>query len=481
MSGTAWIALMPLIIVGGASVVVMLALTIRRSYAWTVWLTLSGLAAAFASLWPAASVTPRHVTLLLVVDRYAIFYMGLILAACFAVVLISYGYFKKQRGQREELYILMLLATLGSQVLVTSTHFVSLFLGLEILSVSLYALIAYQHTKPRSLEAGIKYLVLAASSAAFLLFGMALIYAALGTMQFGEIATRLASQASLPLGIFLPGTALLITGIGFKLGVVPFHLWTPDVYEGASAPVTAFIATVSKGSMFALLLRYFYGSSFVHVRALYVVFAIMAIASMFAGNLLALMQNNVKRILAYSSIAHLGYLLVAFLAGGHLAVEAVTFYLVAYFITTLGAFGVVAVLSDREGEAELINDYRGLFWRRPLLAGIFTIVLLSLAGIPVTAGFLAKFFIIAAGASASSWALILILVVTSVMGLFYYLRIVVMLYADLPNGAERTETPVLYLPLSGTFTVTALAILLVWFGIYPTQLLELIRTFTAKL
>jgi NADH:ubiquinone oxidoreductase subunit 2 (subunit N) len=183
---------MPLIIVGGASVVVMLALTIRRSYALTVWLTLSGLAAAFASLWPAASVTPRHVTLLLVVDRYAIFYMGLILAACFAVVLISYGYFEKQPGQREELYILMLLATLGSQVLVTSTQFVSLFLGLEILSVSLYALIAYQHTKRRPLEAGIKYLVLAASSAAFLLFGMALIYAALGTMQFGEIATHLA-------------------------------------------------------------------------------------------------------------------------------------------------------------------------------------------------------------------------------------------------------------------------------------------------
>jgi len=479
--GTAWIALMPLITVGGASVVVMLALTIRRSYELTVWLTLSGLAAAFASLWSAASVTPSHVTLLLVVDRYAIFYMGLILAACFAVVLISYSYFEKQPGQREELYILMLLATLGSQVLVTSTHFVSFFLGLEILSVSLYALIAYQRTKTRPLEAGIKYLVLAASSAAFLLFGMALIYAALGTMQFGEIAAHLASQANLPLGIFLPGTALLITGIGFKLGVVPFHLWTPDVYEGASAPVTAYIATVSKGSMFALLLRYFYGTGFAHDRVLYIVFAIIAVASMFAGNLFALMQNNVKRILAYSSIAHLGYLLVAFLAGGSLAVEAVTFYLVAYFITMLGVFGVVAVLSDRDGEAELINDYRGLFWRRPLLAGIFTIMLLSLAGIPVTAGFLAKFFIIAAGASASSWALILILVVTSVMGLFYYLRIVVMLYADLPNGAERTETPVLYLPLSGTFTVTALAILLVWFGIYPTQLLELIRTFTAKL
>ncbi|MGH7781421.1 MAG: NADH-quinone oxidoreductase subunit N [Candidatus Binataceae bacterium] len=481
MSGTDWIALLPVIIVGATSIVVMLALSIRRSYAVTVWLTLIGLAAAFASLWPAGSVAPRQVTLLLVVDRYAIFYMGLIIAACFAVVLISYGYFEKQPGQREELYILLLLATLGAQVLVTSTDFVSFFLGLEILSVSLYALIAYQRTKSRPLEAGIKYLILAASSAAFLLFGMALIYAVLGTMQFSEIAARLASQANPSLGILLPATVLLITGIGFKLGVVPFHLWTPDVYEGASAPVTAYIATVSKGSMFAILLRYFYGFSFAHDRALYIVFAIIAIASMFTGNLLALRQNNVKRVLAYSSIAHLGYLLVAFLAGGRLAAEAVTFYLVAYFITMLGAFAVVAVLSDSGGEAELINDYRGLFWRRPVLAGIFTIMLLSLAGIPLTAGFLAKFFILAAGASGSIWGLILILVITSVIGLFYYLRIVVAMYADLPQASESEPTPSLSLPLTSGFALAVLAILLVWFGVYPTQLMELIRIAVANL
>lgn len=478
MSSADWIALLPLILTAGSSVLVMVMIAIHRSHLLTLLLTLIGLAASFASLWAAAGEAPRQATSLLLVDRYAIFYIGMILAASFAVALFSYGYFQKCEGQHEELYILLLLATLGSEVLVASTHFVSFFLGLEILSVALYALTAYLHARKLSLEAGIKYLVLAASSAAFLLFGMALIYAELGTMSFAQIAARFSAQPGPSLTVLLPGAVLLITGIGFKLGVVPFHLWTPDVYEGAPAPVTAFVATVSKGSMFALLIRYFYGSGWHRIAQVYAVFAIIAIASMLVGNLLALLQNNVKRILAYSSIAHLGYLLVAFLAGGVFAIQAVTFYLVAYFITTLGAFGVVAVLSDGTREADRLEDYRGLFWRRPALAGIFTLMLLSLAGIPLTAGFLGKFYVIAAGASSSSWALILILVVSSVIGLFYYLRIVVALFSDLPETAGKPQASPFPLPLLGGYTLVVLAILLVWFGVYPSQLLNLIRAAT---
>jgi NADH-quinone oxidoreductase subunit N len=471
-----WIALLPLILVAVSSVLVMVMIAIHRSHLLTLLLTLIGLGGAFASLWAATGEAPRQVTSLLLVDPYTIFYTGMILAASFAVALLSYGYFEKCEGQHEELYILLLLATLGSEVLVASTHFVSFFLGLEILSVSLYALTAYLHTRKLSLEAGIKYLVLAASSAAFLLFGMALIYAELGSMSFAQIAARLSAQPSPSLTVLLPSTVLLITGIGFKLGVVPFHLWTPDVYEGAPAPVTTFVATVSKGSMFALLIRFFYGSGWHRTPEIYLVFAIIAIASMLAGNLLALLQNNVKRILAYSSIAHLGYLLVAFLAGGVLAIQAVTFYLVAYFITTLGAFGVVALLSNGTREADQLEDYRGLFWRRPVIAAIFTLLLLSLAGIPLTVGFLGKFYVIAAGASSSSWALIIILVVTSVIGLFYYLRIVVAVFSDLPQAAEKMQPPILPLPLLGSCVLVVLTILLVWFGVYPLQLLNLIRT-----
>src|SRR6185312_4562706 len=385
MSGADWIALLPVIITGATAVVAMVLIAVHRSHGLTLGVTLLGLVLAVLSLWPAASVAPLQVTPLLVVDDFAVFYLGLIIVACVAVALLCHGYFAKCEGRPEELYVLLLLATLGSEILVTSTHFVSFFLGLEILSVALYALTAYLHTRALPLEAGIKYLVLAASSAAFLLFGMALVYAEMGTMQFREIADRLALGTGLHGAMLIAGAALLITGIGFKLGVVPFHLWTPDVYEGAPAPVTAFVA----------------------------------IASMLVGNLLALRQRNVKRILAYSSIAHFGYLLVAFLAAGVFAVQAVTFYLVAYFITTLGAFGVIAMLSDGEREADDVDDYRGLFWRRPVIGTVFTLMILSLAGIPITAGFLGKFFIIAAGASASVWALIIILAVTSVIGLFY--------------------------------------------------------------
>jgi NADH-quinone oxidoreductase subunit N len=326
----------------------------------------------------------------------------------------------------------------------------------------------------RPLEAGIKYLVLAAGSAAFLLFGMALVYTDLGTMEFARMAQLLPGIRSDTL--LVSGMALIITGIGFKLAVVPFHLWTPDVYEGAPAPVTAFIATVSKGAMFALLLRYFYSAGGIADRHIVLVFTIIAIASMIAGNLLALLQDNVKRILAYSSIAHMGYLLVAFLVGGEFAVEAVTFYLVAYFVTTLGAFGVITVMSSSEDEPEQMEDYRGLFWRQPALAGVFTVMLLSLAGIPVTAGFIGKFYIVAAGASSARWALIIILVVSSVIGLFYYLRLVATMYAP-PDSESTTVVPARSI---GGAVLAALTCLLLWLGIYPNPVLRVIENVFPK-
>jgi NADH-quinone oxidoreductase subunit N len=477
MTGADFIALLPLLIVAGTAVLAMALVAIRRSHAATVVVTLAGLAAALASLWPAASVSPRHVTPLLIVDAYALFYTGLILAASIGVVLLSYGYFRKYSLHREELYILLLVATLGSAVLVAAGHFASFFLGLELLSVALYGMISYPHLRPLPLEAGLKYLVLAAVSTAFLLFGMALIYAAAGTMEFGRMAAIFRNGSAAAPGLILPGLALMITGFGFKLAVVPFHLWTPDVYEGAPAPVTAYIATVSKGAMFALLLRYFNGSAAHANGPVFTVFSIIAIASMLAGNIMGLLQNNVKRILAYSSIAHLGYLLVAFQAAGNLGAAAVTFYLVAYFVTTLGAFGIVTILSDGDRDADSLEDYRGLFWRRPAVAAVFTIMLLSLAGIPVTAGFFGKFYIVAAGAAAASWALVVILVVASSIGLFYYLRIVVAMYGTSREGSVAAPS----LPAAGAVALTILSGLLLWFGTFPNVLLNAIHEALAGL
>jgi NADH-quinone oxidoreductase subunit N len=229
--------------------------------------------------------------------------------------------------------------------------------------------------------------------------------------------------------------------------------------------------------MVALLLRYFYLSGALHYRAVFVVIAIIAVASMCAGNLLALQQINVKRILAYSSIAHFGYILVAFLAAGIMAIEAVTFYITAYTVSILAAFGVVAILSARERDADDLEEYRGLFWRRPVMAAVFTAALLSLAGIPATMGFLGKFYVLAAGANAAAWPLIIILVVTSVAGLFYYLRIVVALYSAPP---EPAPVPIPS-PTGASILVVALTILLIWFGVYPAPLLNLIRATRAEL
>jgi len=464
------IALLPLILLAGTASAVMLAIAFKRNHALAAAMTLAGLAAAFLSLFGASPLAPRQVTSLLLVDRYALFYMGLIIISAAAVALLSYEYLEKHDGEREELYLLMLLATLGCAVLVASSHFVSFLLALEILSISLYAMVAYMKDQKRALEAGIKYLILASASAAFLLFGAALIYADTGTMSFSRLG------ANAPGTLLLSGIVLTITGIGFKLAVVPFHLWTPDVYEGASAPVGAFVATTSKGAMVALLLRYFSFSGTLEYRPVFLVFSVIAIASMCAGNFLALRQRNVKRILAYSSIAHFGYILVAVLAGRTMATQAVSFYLVAYFVTILVSFGCVAVLSNSERDADDLEDYRGLFWRHPVIAGVFTAALLSLAGIPATMGFLGKFYVLAAGASAAAWALILILVLTSVAGLFYYLRIVVALYSAPPEPAPvQTVSP------RGAFVVVVLAVLLIYFGVYPSPLLNLIRTTMAGL
>lgn len=478
MTLTDLFTLLPLIALAAAAVGVMLVITFYRNHLITLILALAGLAWAFAMLPVVSSTLPRQITPLLILDDYALFYMGLLFAASFVVAILSYGYLKKHESRPEEFYVLLLLATLGAAVLVASNHFASFFLGLEILSVSLYSLIAYMRVRSDGIEASIKYLVLAGVSSAFLLFGMALIYADMGTLAFGNLAQPPATGGPAPNTLLLTGLAMTVIGIGFKLAIVPFHLWTPDVYQGAPAPVTAFVATVSKGAMVALLLRYFTAVDIHVYGSLMLVFTFIAIASMLAGNLLALRQSNVKRILAYSSIAHLGYLLVAFLAGGPTAVTAVTFYLVAYFVTTLSAFGIVTVLSSQGRDADALPDYRGLFWHRPWLAGVFTATLLSLAGIPLTAGFIGKFYIVAAGVGSTQWLLVATLVLSSAIGLFYYLRIVVAM--STPPFPEEASTAVSSaLPVVGSWTLAALALILVWLGVYPAPLIRLIQALVA--
>ncbi len=463
-------ALSPFIILATTAIVVMLAIAFHRNHKLTVILTLSGFVLSAASLSCVSSLVPRMVTPLLIIDHYALFYIGLILAAGFSVAALAYSYLEVHVGHKEEFYLLVIIATIGCFVLAAANHFASFFFGIELLSVSLYALAAYLRHSDRGIEAGIKYLILAAVSSAFILFGMALVYAETGSMAFGSISVFAAGAGSHGL-IFPAGIGMILVGLGFKLAVVPFHMWTPDVYEGAPAPVTAFIATASKGAVFALVLRYFTMIDILSHPYLFLIFTVIAVASMFAGNLLALFQANVKRVLAYSSISHLGYLLVTVLASGPLAMTAAAFYLTAYFITTLGAFGVVTMISGQERDADRMDDYQGLAWRRPWLAGVFTIMLFSLAGVPLTAGFVGKFYIVAAGAGSALWMMVIIMIVNSVIGLFYYLRIIVVMF----SASEKEGAIPVRHSRSGSAVLAALSILLIWLGVDPGPMIDIIR------
>ncbi len=477
MSKTDFLSIIPLFILTSSAILIMFSISIKRNHKLIYIITAASLIGDFIYLVMYNARVQWILEPLFIFDGFGVFNMGLILLTAVAVTMISYAYFEQREERKEEYYILLILATLGACTLVISKHFVSFFLGLEILSVSLYSMIAYLRTRPRSDEAGIKYLIMAAFSSAFLLFGMALVYATTGSMEFTVIADHLSKLPAMPL-ILIAGFGLMIVGIGFKLSIVPFHMWAADVYEGAPAPVTAFIATISKGGMIALLVRFFIAIDGYRYESLIIIFTVIAIASMFVGNLLALRQRNVKRILAYSSIAHMGYIIVAFLAGGGIGVEAVVFYLVAYFITTVGAFGIVAMLSDKDHDAELMDDYHGLLWRRPWTAAAFAAMLLSLAGIPLTAGFVGKFYVVAAGVSTSLWLLVIMLAINSAIGLYYYIKIIAIMFESHELKAEDTQTrlqPTAYI-VSGV-TLSALVGLLLWVGIYPEWIMDVIRKY----
>lgn len=469
--------LAPFLVLTVTLVVMILLVAWSRRHRPVAFTAAAGAGAALLSLPVAGRVADRTVALLLIIDGYSLFYMGLVLVAQLSVVAMLYPYLSQRpsgEDHPEECYLLLTTATIGACVLVAAAHVASLFLGLELVGLSLYALLGYLRARRQALEAAVKYLVLSASASAFLLFGLALVYAETGTLEFARIGMAVRLQEQSPL-LFLGGSALVLVGIGFKLGIAPFHLWVPDVYQGAPAPITAFIATASKAAVLALLLRLAAMTTLAEQPVFRSLLAGIAILSMLIGNLLALQQRDVKRLLAYSSIAHLGYALVAFLADGDRAAEAVTIYLTAYTVTALGAFAVVTMLSDRDREGSEFTRYEGLFWHRPWLSGAMFVMLLSLAGIPMTVGFLAKFYAVTAGVEAERWGLLLALAAGSVMGLYYYLRIVAAMVGAGPDLAARPlEQPSLPLWTIGS-VLAALTAFAIWAGLYPGPLIELVR------
>ena len=375
----------------------------------------------------------------------------------------------------------MLLAATGGIVLVSAQHLAGLFIGLELLSVPVYGLVAYAFFNKRSLEAGIKYMVLSAAGSAFLLFGMALLYAEAGSLSFSGIGHALAATGA-PSAIAQLGLGMMLVGLAFKLSLVPFHLWTPDVYEGAPAPVAAFLATASKVAVFAVMVRLFQITPSATTGVMSDVLTVIAIASILFGNLLALTQNNLKRLLGYSSIAHFGYLLIALVASKGMAMEAIGVYLITYVLTSLGAFGVITLMSSpyKGRDADALYEYRGLFWRRPYLTAVMTVMMLSLAGIPLTAGFIGKFYIIATGVEAHQWWLVGSLILGSAIGVFYYLRVMVTLYLVEPK-LHRHDAPLNWEQKAGGVMLLAVSVLVFFLGVYPQPMLQLVQQATLGL
>ena len=466
-------ALLPLLVLSGGIVVLLVVAAWLRSGAVAFVGALVVLGATIAVLPLALAAGVQDIDGLLDIDGYALFFQGLFAVAAVATAVLSYRYLKPRAAHAQEFYILLLVATLGAAVTAATDHFAGFLLGIEVLSISLYAMIAYPQEGRGPLEAAAKYLVLSGAGTSTMLFGMALIYLVTGTLDFAPAAEMGSTGQRLLLAV---GQAMLLIGVFFKLSLVPFHMWTPDVYQGAPAPVTGFVATVSKAAVFAVLMRYALDVGVLDGDAdvLRNVIVVVAVLSMIAGNLLALLQINIKRLLAYSSIAHMGYLLIAVVVAAtpqvrSFGVETALVYLAGYVVMTLAAFGVVTVLSDADEDAEELTAYDGLFWRRPVLAAVLAAAALSLAGIPLTVGFIAKFYLVAAGVDGAAWTLVWALIVGSAIGIYYYLRIVFAM-TKRPD-AETQPQPIAW---EGVLAVVVLGIAIVVLGVFPAPVVDFV-------
>ena len=365
------------------------------------------------------------------VDNFSLFFNIIFLVSTILVTLISMSYLDKGDRKQGPYYLLILLATLGMMLMAAGNELIIVFLGLELMSLSLYVLAGYFRESPASSEAGMKYLLLGAFASAFFLYGIALIYGGAGTTSVPKIAQAITVDDKSPL--LLGGMFLLVVGFGFKVAIVPFHQWAPDVYEGAPTTIAAFISAGPKAAGFAAFLRIFM-EALPNLQGEWSgVLILLAMLTMTVGNVIAIAQTNIKRMLAYSSIAHAGYVLIGLAAANDEGISSAMLYLLVYCVMNIGAFGAVILAKTADGESLMISNYAGLGFRKPLLAMFMTVMLLSLAGFPPTAGFVGKFYIFKSAVGAGHIWLVIIGAVNTAVSAFYYLRVVVTMYMCEPE------------------------------------------------
>jgi NADH-quinone oxidoreductase subunit N len=439
-------------------------------------LSLFGLAAALASVLSLMRVPVLMTTGgTVVADPFSLLLQAVLIGIAAVVVLLSPGYLRAIGTDRGEYYTLVLFSLVGMMGLVASVELISIFVALEIMSVALYALAGLHRARIESQESAIKYFITGSFSSAFFLYGVALLYGAGGTTELALLSERLKEPT--PDMALLPvlGVGLLLVGFAFKVAAVPFHAWAPDVYEGAPTTVTAFMAAGVKVAAFGALLRVFGlglpadGTLELRWRS---AVAVLALVTMVLGNLGALAQRSVKRMLAFSSIAHAGYVMAALVAADYVAGEAVVFYLVAYAAVNLGGFGAMAALARDGREPARLEDFNGLAERRPALAAAVTVFLVSLTGIPVSAGFVGKFYLFKAAVDSGYAVLAIVGVLTSVISAYYYLRVVVAMYMYEPASEDDPWAPI---GVGAAIALGAMALVVLGLGVYPGPLLALAK------
>jgi NADH-quinone oxidoreductase subunit N len=401
-------------------------------------------------------------------DNFGLFVTVVLIVVGILTIMFSSHVVRRDELPGGEYYALLLFSIVGMIMMATATDLLVIFVALEILSLAVYVLTGIRRDNPRGTEAAFKYFLLGAFSSAFFLYGIAFTYGLTGSTRLDRVGAYLAAQSMIGSPLILVALGLLLVGFAFKISAVPFHMWTPDAYEGAPAVVTGFMSTGVKAAAFAAFARVFL-SSFEPFSADWtpVVWALAA-ATMILGSVVGVAQTNLKRMLAYSSIAHGGYLLVGLVAANQVGKAAILFYLLAYAVTNLAAFGVIALLGSRERPNDELRDYAGLWHTQPALAALMTVCLLSLGGLPPTAGFIGKWYIFSAAVSAGYYGLAIIGVLTSVVSVFFYIRVVVLMYM---SEGEPASTP----KVTGLgMAALALSIVaIVYLGILPTAVLDL--------
>jgi NADH-quinone oxidoreductase subunit N len=465
------IGFLPALLVGTFAVVVLMvdlfAPAGQRTNAGLITLIGIGL-----GLWAAVRLWGTDATLfggMIVIDAPSLWFQSIFLVVTFITVLMSIQYAAEEGLEQGEYYALLLFALLGAMLMAAGGDLLIIFLGLEIMSLAQYVLAGMRHNVLKSSESALKYFLLGAFATGFLLYGMSLVYGATGTTNLTAITTAVREGGLADHPLLTIGIGLMVVGFGFKIAAVPFHMWTPDVYEGAPTPVTAFMSTGVKAAGFAALVRVFL-TAFSDLQGSWTpILWGMAVLTMVVGNVAAITQPNIKRMLAYSSIAHAGYVLIALVATGPAGLTGLLFYLLAYAFMNLGAFAVVVALEQREDRHLLLEDYAGLGFRYPLLGLAMALFMFSLSGLPPTAGFMAKFYVFGAAVEQGYIVLVVIGVLNSLISLYFYLRPIVLMYMQ----EAKADVPALHL---NPFLLTGLVLTMLGtlhLGLFPSRLLGL--------